>query len=164
MNKKYSITFLSILGVLVIIMLYYITFKKETKIDEAYQVDNILLHNLDGLTINIFDSEYPFLLFFYKSSCDYCIEEAQQIVENISYFNCTQIYFISSEKHCYIKEFSDKLACNEIEFLQDKDGFLIDSFNIDISPTIIIYTRNKCIRRFSGVVPVEQLIFEVTND
>lgn len=165
MNKKTVFIIICLLFLVIALMITYILTERKKDLEQISFLPKISLEKIDGSEFNIGENESSTLLFFYKSSCYYCIEEAKQLVENISAFGCTQILFISPEDSKIISEFSKKIDCDQIEFLYDRNGVLFQRFNIKTSPTILVYSKqNEFKRRFTGIVPIEEVILEFIND
>jgi peroxiredoxin len=98
----------------------------------------------------------------YNSDCEYCISEAEQIVQNSDLFVDVKILFISDENIEQIKEFGRKYKLQNyelIKLLKDPDNSFYRNFGTSMIPSIVIYNKKgELVKEFKGETKVDALL------
>lgn len=109
------------------------------------------------------------LFIYFNTECEFCIEEAQMIKENIAKFNDFQLVFISFEKVELINTFATKYKLNtyaNITFLSDTKVSFSTTFDVKSLPCLVLYDKNqRLIEKIKGQTKAETLIkkLQITN-
>lgn len=93
--------------------------------------------NIKNITLN----EKPILIHFWATWCPTCKIEAANIQTISESFNVLTIA-VNSGDDDNIKEYLNKNDLN-FRFINDKDGYYSNKFNIEVYPTTLIYDKNK---------------------
>lgn len=93
--------------------------------------------NIKNITLN----EKPILIHFWSTWCPTCKIEAANIQTISESFNVLTIA-VNSGDDDNIKEYLNKNDLN-FRFINDKDGYYSNKFNIEVYPTTLIYDKNK---------------------
>ncbi len=93
--------------------------------------------NIKNITLN----EKPILIHFWSTWCPTCKMEAANIQTISESFNVLTIA-VNSGDDDNIKEYLNKNDLN-FRFINDKDGYYSNKFNIEVYPTTLIYDKNK---------------------
>jgi thiol-disulfide isomerase/thioredoxin len=90
---------------------------------------------------NITLNEKPILVHFWSTWCPTCKIEAANIQTISENFNVLTIAVNSGDDNS-IKEYLNKNNLN-FKFINDKDGYYSNKFNISVFPTTLIYDKDK---------------------
>ena len=93
--------------------------------------------NIKNITLN----EKPILIHFWSTWCPTCKMEAANIQTISESFNVLTIA-VNSGDDDNIKEYLNKNDLN-FRFINDKDGYYSNKYNISVFPTTLIYDKNK---------------------
>ena len=134
-------------------------------------IPNFEYQNIKGgaFTNKNLKKDTPTLFIYFNTECEFCIEEAQMIKENIAKFNDFQLVFISFEKSDLIKAFATKYKLNNyvnITFLSDTKVSFSTTFDVKSLPCIVLYDKNqRLIEKIKGQTKAETLIkkLQITN-
>ncbi|MGZ0016479.1 peroxiredoxin family protein [Yeosuana sp. AK3] len=100
-----------------------------------------------------------FLIF--NTECSLCLDEIEDIVDNIDDFKYVKFYLISNETKDTLLEYaedSEFLGLENFTILRDYDGAFYQFFNYKTTPSVYVYSRKgKLISYKNGYVPVEYL-------
>ena len=165
MKKKILISFAFLLIGALSIFFIYQTFQKTNKKKEAVQsIPSFSLLDIDGnrITEKTLKKNTPVLFLFFNTECDLCHTELNDINSNQNALSDCQIIFFSVEPADSIQNFLESISFNRTHnmfFLVDKKEELIETMDIQATPTAVIYGRNGMLqKRFNGPVKIETLI------
>lgn len=162
--KKKMLIFGSVVIVIILLIslaiLNQINYKNRVK-ENILNLDSIQYLSIDSSFHSITSSDKYKVIFFFKSECDHCQNEAKLISANASSFLNTDIYFFSTEELPPIKEFARKFG------LSKKPDFgigRVDSrqvahkMGVNTYPMCFIYSRDgSLLKKYVGEVKIEAL-------
>ncbi len=104
----------------------------------------------------------PIIFIYFNTECEYCIEEAKMIRENIENFKTVQFIFVSFEKLEKIKNFTKNhqlMSYDNVHFLHDSKVTFATTFDVNSLPCIVLYDKNqKLIEKIKGQIKPVALI------
>lgn len=161
MKKKIIIGIISI-GAIVFLVAFFVKYQKTqqykktiAKLPEVNLVDYALLRDAfyDEGTINCF--------LMFNSECGFCLDEIEDIVDNIESFEDVNFYLISNETEQSLMDYSEDsefLGLENFTIIKDKDEFFHNFFNVSVTPSIFIYTKDgELINYNHGFLPLNKL-------
>jgi len=86
----------------------------------------------------------PVMLIYFNPACDECIEETEQLMKNIEWFENDQIIMVSPASREVIGGFINQFNLNDysnIKVLRDADNVFLDWFGDDSFPGIYAYNK-----------------------
>lgn len=128
---------------------------------ELFQLNGNLFtrDSLDGTCYTVF--------IYYHTDCDFCQYEIESILENAIYFKQIQLVLISPEEISSIRTFAEErelINVLHIRLLQDDKMNFAAQFDIDTSPSTLIYDKKKrCIKRIKGQILYKTIIKELKD-
>ena len=169
MMKKKSILF--IVSIAVLGILSYLGYNVVTKVKEKNAIAEQLqtIPEFEFFTLE----QQPFtkaelqpnlntIFIYFKSDCDFCQYEAQNISDNFNSFKNEQIIFVSTEPITSIQQFSEKHKLNNrqnITFLYDNSSLFYSEFDATSIPYILIYDKNQeLIKKHKGQLNVKGIL------
>ncbi|MCK5538321.1 MAG: redoxin domain-containing protein, partial [Bacteroidales bacterium] len=125
----------------------------------------IELIDLKGNSAVIFHSNKTIIVLYFKTNCQFCVDEISSIAENIEKINKTKLFLVSSENQDRITKFASYFKIDKHYFFSDKTGELKNELNVKSCPSIFIFSKEKeLIKQFKGVVPIEKIVAEIPNE
>jgi peroxiredoxin len=166
MKRKIYITISVLILFCVCGMLWYIV-KKQYQREHFYieSLPDFILHKANGYPYNIANTSKAIVVVYFKSDCQYCMNEIRQISDNDNIFEHAQVYFITAEPIEYLKDVESNFFLSQIIFLHDKEKDLYNALSVTNFPSVYLFTSDrKFIKRFTGFVSVEEIISHITNE
>ncbi|MDR1197804.1 MAG: thioredoxin family protein [Prevotellaceae bacterium] len=166
MKKKIYIAISALILFCVCGMLWYILKKQ-------YQREHFYIESLPDFTLcksncypyNIANTAKSIVVVYFKSDCQYCINEIMQISDNDNIFKHAQVYFITAEPIEYLKDIESNFFLSQIIFLHDKEKDLYNALSVRGFPSVYLFASDrKFIKRFTGFVSVEEIISHIINE
>lgn len=110
---------------------------------------NIESHTLKGMS---FYKKGDFNCYiFFNSNCDFCLNEIEDIVDNIDDFKDVNFYLISNENESELLEYnedSEFLGIENFIILQDKNNLFNEFFNYPGNPSTYLYNKDNKLMDF----------------
>ena len=104
----------------------------------------------------------PTVFVYFNTECEFCIEEAQMIQDNIQKFTNCQLVFISFEKPQIIKAFANKYKLynhDNVHFLSDSKATFATTFDVKSLPCLVLYDKNQqLIEKIKGQTKVSTVL------
>lgn len=165
MKKTFATIATILIFCFVFYMLWHIIDNKKSHEVEIEKLTHIELINQNDNSSTIFHSDKPVIVLYFKTSCQYCIDEINEISENIEKFNQVELILVSSEPQEKITEFASDFETDKLSFFYDKTGKFKNEFNVKSYPAIFIFSKNKkLIKQFKGAVPVDKIYSKIPNE
>lgn len=131
----------------------------------AFSYQNI---NGENFTNQNLKKETAVIFIYFNTECDYCINEAQMIKENITQFKDLQLVFVSIEKPELIKKFAQKhqfTTYDTIYFLSDNKVSFSTTFDIQSMPSMILYNKkHQLIEKIKGQTKALTLLKKINAE
>lgn len=80
----------------------------------------------------------------FNSNCDFCMDEIEDIVDNIELFKDVNFYLVSNQTEEELIEYnedSEFLGIENFTILYDKDSEILKFFNNPITPSTFMYSK-----------------------
>lgn len=129
--------------------------KSNKKGNKIKNLPEIALTSIDDRPCNIGNmaEKYDILLILYfHPECEFCNLEIVEILQNITRLTCTQIVLVANvsvqEIHEYLQTNSLSYKFENVWIVSDEDGSFVETFDIESTPTIFIYGRDKKIIKY----------------
>jgi peroxiredoxin len=147
-------------------MLWYII---KTKYKEEHfnivKLPDVELFTSNNIPYYISDTYKAIIIVFFKSDCQYCLNEIAQISDNETIFEQAQVYFITVEPIEYLKDIASDFFLSQIIFLYDREKILYNALSVRNYPSVYLFTSGrKFIKRFTGFVSSEEIISYIENE
>jgi len=169
MMKKKSILF--IVSIAVLGILSYLGYNVVTKVKEKNAIAEQLqtIPEFEFFTLE----QQPFtkaelqpnlntIFIYFKSDCDFCQYEAQNISDNLDSFKNVQFIFVSTESIEVIQDFSKQYNFynqQNITFLYDNNSLFSSQFDATSTPYVLIYDKNQqLIKKHKGQLNVKGIL------
>jgi Uncharacterized protein SCO1/SenC/PrrC, involved in biogenesis of respiratory and photosynthetic systems len=155
---------LLLIAALSIFFVYQVLQKTNKKKEKWQSIPSFSLLDIDGnrVTEKALRKNTPTLFLFFDSECDLCHTELNDINSNQNALSKCQMIFFSTQPADSIRSFLESISFNHAPnmfFLVDEDEELIETMEIQATPTAIIYDKNGILsKRFNGPVKIETLI------
>jgi peroxiredoxin len=147
-------------------MLWYIV-KKQYQREHFYieSLPDFTLYKSNGYPYNITNTFKATVIVYFKSDCQYCLNEITQISDNDNIFEYAQVYFITAEPIEYLKDIESNFFLSQITFLHDREKYLHNALSVTNYPSVYLFTSGrKFIKRLTGFVSVEKIISHLANE
>ncbi|MDR1984525.1 MAG: redoxin domain-containing protein [Prevotellaceae bacterium] len=123
------------------------------------------LFTSNNVSYRIQTSDKAIVIVYFKSDCQYCLNEAFKISENNIIFTKAQVYFITVESIEYLKEFESTFSSSKILFLHDKQKYLYDYLQVVNFPSTYIFNSDKKFtKRIVGFAATDEIISYIPNE
>ena len=166
-NMKKTIAIAAVILILcfVLYMLWHIVENKSIQEVEIEKLTQIELIDLKGNSAVIFHSNKTIIVLYFKTNCQFCLDEINSIAENIETFSNIELFLVSSESQERIAEFASNFEIDKQYFFHDKTGNLKQELNVKSYPAIFIFSKEKeLITQFKGAVPIVNIISGIPNE
>ena len=124
--------------------------------------------NGENFTNQSLKKETAVIFIYFNTECDYCINEAQMIKENITQFKDVQLVFVSFENPELIKKFAQKhqlITYDTIYFLSDNKVSFSTTFDSPSMPSMILYNKkHQLIAKIKGQTKVSTLLKKINAE
>ena len=136
----------------------------EKKKEKYQSIPSFSLLNIEGerITEKVLRKNTPVLFLFFDQECDLCHTELNDINSHQNDLSECQMIFFSTQSADSIRSFLEQISFNQVSnmfFLVDENEELIETMEIQATPTAIIYDKNGVLlKRFNGPVKIETLI------
>lgn len=107
------------------------------------------------------------IFIYFNTECDYCIHEAESILENLELFEDVYLLFVSNESISDIKAFAELhqlLNQKNIAFLYDHTDTFSSGFDANSIPFILIYNKDGILLKKHKGQLKPQTIANVLNE
>lgn len=152
---------------------YKITCKINHKNEVAQNIKSIPVfsyQNINGknFTNQSLKKETAVIFIYFNTECDYCINEAQMIKENITQFKDLQLVFVSFENLELIKKFAQKhqlTTYDNVYFLSDNKVSFSTTFDSQSMPSMILYNKkHQLIEKIKGQTKASTLLKKINAE
>lgn len=151
-----------VVGCVVIIlafMVWYLIYHPNPREKVIKLLPSFQLTDIDEIKYTNDDFCNNKFLFFYSVTCNYCINEIEEISLNIELLSDYDIIFVTDS----ITELSHIFTSNYIHprlfFLFDQDRTLYEKLGVVDNPTIFIFSKGDSLfKRYNGAVPLSLVI------
>jgi len=100
-----------------------------------------------------------FLIF--NSECGFCLDEIEDIVDNIEDFETVNFYLVSNESEEVLKEYkedSEFLGLENFTIIKDKDELFYNFFKTTTIPSVYVYSNDGALIDYNqGFLPIYEL-------
>jgi len=161
MKKKIIFTILG-LGLVIFFIAFFIKFQKTSQYRKAIgQLPevNLIDYALDkGM---FFDKGSIDCFLIFNSECEFCLDEIEDIVDNIEDFEHVNFYLVSIEAEEILTEYcedSEFLGMDNFTVIRDSDEFFYNFFKSSVTPSTYVYTKSGALLDYSqGYLPIYKL-------
>jgi len=129
-----------------------------------HQISNISALTLQNYTLKgttYYDKGAINCIIVFNSNCNLCIDEIEDIVDNIDEFKKVNFYLVSNQTTKELIEYnedSEFLGLNNFTILQDKNQEIYKYFSNPTLPSIFFYDKNKKLIDYKkGFVLIDEL-------
>lgn len=159
--------FLIVIALSVFIILNINTQKEKSRMLSGLPVFSSI--TLGGKSITTRDiNSGPVLIVFYSYDCDYCYSELHEIIKSKNELSDTRVIFVTnytipdSKLDDLLSEYQPHKF---FDIILDKEGVLIELFDIRSIPTTFIYGRDLNLeKRFIGKTKIETILNYCNGD
>lgn len=158
---------LSLITILVLIFFGFKVYKKVAYKDSIASISSIQLSNyaLNSKFQNF--GEINCLMIFH-TDCSFCLDEIEDIVDNIEDFENVNFYLISIQSFEELYEYSkdsEFLGLKNFTIIHDSDQEFFKFFNYPVSPSTFVYSKEgNLITYRNGFVPTHTLKKMIAKD
>lgn len=161
MKKKIIIGILS-LGLIVFIIAFVVKYQKVAH----YKSTIATLPDVNLVDFALFKDAFydegtidSFLIF--NSECSFCLDEVEDIVDNIELFEHVNFYLVTNETEEHLKTYSEDsefLGIENFTILKDDNEFFYNFFGKPVTPSIYVYSKDgNLIDYHNGFAPLHKL-------
>ena len=102
------------------------------------------------------------VLIFYRTECDHCQREAEDISKNLDAFTEYQLYFVTTDGHEASRKFASDYGLDNkgnVHFVQTSVNEILDQLGPISTPSLYIYSEERrLVRHLDGETPIEEII------
>lgn len=168
MKKKIIIGIISI-GVIVFSIAFFIKYQKQqeykktiAKLPEVNLVDYALFKDA------FYDEGDLNCLLMFNTECGFCLDEVEDIVDNIEFFEEVNFYLISNETEQSLVEYSEDsefLGLENFTILKDDNELFSTYFDTSVTPSVFVYKKSgELIAYNHGFLPIEKLKLMISEE
>lgn len=155
------------IAILVLILFGFKFYKKQIYKDSIATISNFELSDY-ALNSEFHDSGSVNCLIIFNTECSFCLDEIEDIVDNIEHFEHVNFYLISDQSLETLNDYnedSEFLGLENFTILHDKDRELLKFFDFPVSPSTFVYSKNgNLITYKNGFVPMHVLREMITKN
>jgi alkyl hydroperoxide reductase subunit AhpC len=155
MKKKIILFILATVVIILVIGVCVKMYQKESYKNSIATFPEIEVANY-ALNSQYYNSGLINCFIIFHTECDFCLDEIEDIVDNIENFEHVNFYLVSIENNQVLSEYyqdSEFLGLTNFTIIQDKDQSILDFFNFPVSPSTFIYSKEgKLINYRNGFV------------
>jgi peroxiredoxin len=144
---------------------YIITTKYKYNHLNIEKLPDIELFTSKNIPFYIPNSYKAVIIVFFKSDCQYCLDEIRQLSDSETIFEKAQVYCVTVEPVEYLKDIESNFFLSQIIFLQDREKYLYDALSVKHYPSAYLFTSDrKFIKRFTGFAHVNEITSYIPNE
>jgi thioredoxin-related protein len=167
MKIKKTLYGLSLITIVVLIFFGIKIYKKQVYKDSISSLSSIELSNY-ALNAKFYNSGSINCLMIFHTDCSFCLDEIEDIVDNIEDFENVNFYLVSNQSFEELNEYSNDSEFLELQnftIIHDKDQKLFKFFNFPVSPSTFIYSKEGNLLNYrNGFVPNHTLKEMITKN
>lgn len=146
-------------------MIWYIMSSQTHEVLSAERLGKIKLFGLNNKSLVISSIDKSLIILYFSTNCQFCTDEINSISQNIDELQKVKIVLVSSEPLENIVQFATNFDTTNLTFLQDKKGELRELLRVKNYPSIYVFSKEKeLIKQYKGLVPINKLIAEISNE
>lgn len=167
MKKKITLT---VLGIFVscFSVYFYIKYQANSQYEKSIQTfPNVMISDYALNPESIYTEGSINLYAFFNSECVFCLDEVEDIVDNMEGFEDVNIFLISDESEDVLKNYandSEFLGIPNFTILIDKENKFSEFFKAKVTPSTFAYTKDGILIGynfgFQSVDKLKSMLFE----
>lgn len=154
MKKKIFFIAFAVIGV-VFFSVWIMRYSKHQKYRKSiHDISKINYKQLTLKETQFYNSGHYNCFIIFNSDCDFCLDEIEDIVDNIELFKNVNFYLVSNQSEENLLEYnedSEFLDIKNFTILYDKDARLLEFFGFPHTPSTYVYNKeNRLINYKNG--------------
>jgi len=146
MKKKLIIGFIALILVLILGLLLNKYLKMKRYKHQILNISALTLKNYTLKGTTYYNKGTINCIIIFNSNCNLCMDEIEDIVDNIDSFKNVNFYLVSNQTEKELIDYntdSEFLGLKNFTILQDKNGDILKYFSYPLIPSTFIYNKNK---------------------